>query len=177
MIKNWNCPDDWTIPSINYAGTRTRKQNFIAFSSWLAPGNNDILPQTLFPRIPAVPWPATGLQDSSSLSTALPYTAVLQRHLVLCPSPSPGSQQPVVLSRSWHHQDPEGRTVASHIICNPECLFSAVQQCKDLRKILKFILLSLAFKKWIAVMKKKERKLWWGNIFRLLFFLCFSFLN
>lgn len=97
-MKNWNCPGDWTVPSIRCAGSQASKQSFIAFSSWLAPRNSNIFSLCL-PSSPGFCSPLTCRRTSGqpAFSTAFPCPAVLPRHLVLCPSPIPaqghGSQE------------------------------------------------------------------------------------
>ena len=75
----------------------------------------------LFPRIPAVTplicRRTAGRQVSENCLATYCSVATSPGALPL-PPPSPGSQQPAGLPRSWHHPDPEGRPVAevaSHV--------------------------------------------------------------
>lgn len=61
IIKNWKYLGNRTVPSISYTGNWARKQNFIAFPSWLEPCTSDspavslsVSLPPLLPRIPAV---------------------------------------------------------------------------------------------------------------------------
>ena len=108
----------------------------------------------LFPRIPAVTpliCRRTAGRQVSENCLAMYCSVATSPGALPLPLPSPGSQQPAGLPRSWHHPDPEGRPVAevaSHVsYLQPRVfMFPAVQRRKNLSTVLIFILFSRAFK-------------------------------